>query len=257
MKIAFLGAGRMGGWLATQLAGEHEVVAYDQDPEKARGLQGVRALASLEELKEFAPDLLVNAVGLASTIAAYRSVTPLLPANCVLADMASVKGDIPAYYAECGFRFASIHPMFGPTFANLEALKQENAIIIKESEPGVAALFRGLFQGLGLRLFEYTFEEHDKMMAYSLTTPFTATLVFAAMIDETVVPGTSFAKHLQIARGVLSEDDELLAETLFNPKSLTQLAAITSRLEFLKHIILGRDVEEARRFFARLRRNVR
>ena len=114
-----------------------------------------------------------------------------------------------------------------------------------------------LFARLGLRQFEYTFVEHDRMMAYSLTTPFTASLVFAACLDDTVVPGTTFAKHMAIAKGVLSEDDHLLAEIFFNRHSAAQLDKITSRLEFLKHVIKAKDYDEAKRFFDKLRKNVK
>lgn len=113
-----------------------------------------------------------------------------------------------------------------------------------------------LFRKLGVRIFEYTFDEHDRMMAYSLTTPFAASLVFAACMENTAVPGTTFARHRKIAKGLLSEDDHLLAEILFNPYSVPQLAKITASLEFLKHVIRGRDYEEAKGFFRKLRKNV-
>ena len=62
---------------------------------------------------------------------------------------------------------------------------------------------------------------------------------------------------MAIARSLLTEDDHLLAEILFNPHSLAELAKITSRLEFLKHIIKAQDGDEAREFFRRLRENIR
>ena len=68
--------------------------------------------------------------------------------------------------------------------------------------------------------------------------------------------GSADLRHLTIARGLLSEDDHLLAEILFNTHSVEQLNHITGRLEFLKHIIMGRDYDEARRFFEGLRNNI-
>ena len=62
---------------------------------------------------------------------------------------------------------------------------------------------------------------------------------------------------MEIARGLLSEDDFLLGEIIFGPHSLEQLEKVTNRLEFLKHVIKGRDYEEARAFFAKLRENTR
>lgn len=256
MRIAFLGAGKMGGWLARQLAPEHTVAVYDANPGRSRELQGATVLERLEDLRGFAPELLVNAVNLVNTIEAFQAATPHLPAGCVLADLTSVKGELPRYYAGCGFRFASVHPMFGPTFANLEALRQENAIIISESDPETAALFRGLFERLGLTIFEYTFAEHDRRMAYSLATPFACTMAFAGCIDQSVVPGTTFAKHLAIARGLLSEDDDLLIHILFNSHSSRQLAQLADNLSRLREMVEARDAGEVRQLLARLRRNV-
>ena len=146
--------------------------------------------------------------------------------------------------------------MFGPTFANVEDLRNESAIIIRESDEAGARFFRDFFSGLGLKVFEFTFEEHDRMIAYSLSVPFTSTLVFAASATNLAVPGTTFKKHLEIARGLLSESDDLLSEILFNTHTLPQLDMITGRLELLKHIVRQRDFQEAADFFSRLRRNI-
>jgi prephenate dehydrogenase len=257
MRIAIIGTGKMGFWLAKKLCDENTVAVYDTDKQKMHGLEEcATVLKELSELRSYAPELLINAVSLQNTVVAFESATPYLPKDCIITDVASIKECLQQYYNKCGFNFASVHPMFGPTFADMNSLKEENAIIIKESEKSGAEFFRAFFSKLGIRIFEYTFEEHDQMMAYTLTTPFAASLVFAACMDKTVVPGTTFARHKKLAQGLLSEDDNLLAEILFNKYSLNQLAKITSRIEFLKHIISNKDYTEAKRFFNNLRKNV-
>jgi prephenate dehydrogenase len=256
MRIAVLGAGKMGAWFAFALKGGNEIAVYDTDNAKAGAVEGARALSSLGELSAFKPQMLLNAVSLQNTVAAFESAAPHLPEECIIADVASVKGGLQEYYNKSGARFVSVHPMFGPTFADMSALREENAVIIKGSDPEGGDVFRGLFQKLGIRVFDYSFDEHDRMMAYSLTTPFAASLVFAACMESAAVPGTTFARHRKIARGLLSEDDHLLAEILFNRYSLPQLEKITAKLEFLKHVIKGKDYDEARRFFTKLRKNV-
>lgn len=257
MNIAVIGAGHMGGWFARELAKEGNSVAlFDIDPQKAAGIPGAQALPSPDALQPFAPDLLLNAVSIRRTIEAFDACAPYLPDHCVLVDVASVKGELPKYYQKGKFRYASMHPMFGPTFANVNQLKEENTILIAESDPNVKQFFREFFARRELNIFEFSFKAHDQMTAYSLSLPFASTLVFAACMKNTTVPGTTFKRHLTIAKGLLSEDDHLLAEILFNEYTLEQLERVTSRLEFLKHVIKARDYDEVRRFFAQLRENI-
>lgn len=246
----------MGAWLADNLKRAHDVFVFDVHTALCEEIQGITPVPRLTHIEKIAPELLINAVSIQNTIAAFDSAAPFLSADCIIADVASVKGPIPGYYNRSPFRFASLHPMFGPTFANVEELREENVIIITESDPVGTQFFRDLFQNLGLNIFEYSFAEHDRMIAYSLTLPFASTLVFAACMHSAAVPGTTFKKHRSIAKGLLAEDDYLLTEILFNPYSLEQLEKVTGRLEFLKHIIKGKDFEEAKRFIDRLRMNI-
>jgi prephenate dehydrogenase len=256
MKIAIMGAGRMGSWLVRELSRNHDVGVQDLDPEKARASAAGTVFAGPADIAPFRPEILINAASLPRTVEVFASVLPHLPPDCLLVDIASVKGKIPDFYRDCGLRWASVHPMFGPTFANVEDLRNESAVIIKESEAAGARFFKDFFNDLGLKIFEFSFEEHDRMIAYSLSVPFTSTLVFAASAADLAVPGTTFKKHLEIARGLLSESDDLLAEILFNAHTLPQLDMITGRLELLKHIVRQRDFQEASGFFSRLRRNI-
>lgn len=127
--------------------------------------------------------------------------------------------------------------MFGPTFANLGNLQTENAIIIKESDHMGKIFFKDLYGSLKLNVCEYTFEGHDEVVAYSLSVPFASTLVFASIMKHQDAPGTTFKKHMAIARGLLSEDDYLLTEILFNPKTPAQIDNIVATLTHLSKII--------------------
>ncbi|NOZ01840.1 MAG: prephenate dehydrogenase [Deltaproteobacteria bacterium] len=256
MKIAVVGCGHMGSWLAGELTGAHEVAGVDVDPARVEATPRVALIRGIDDLAAFEPQLVVNAVPLRQTIEVFRKLDAVLPPDVMLGDVASIKGDLPDFYRQSERPFVSAHPMFGPTFANIESLSQESAVIIRESDPTGAALFRGLFEARGLSIFEYSFDEHDRMMAYSLTLPFVSTMVFGACMDDKAVPGTTFRKHREIAHGLMAEDDYLLAEILFNPHSMEQIERVTSRLEFLKHVIRARDSEEAIVFFDRLRANL-
>ena len=138
--------------------------------------------------------------------------------------------------------------MFGPTFANLGNLQTENAIIIKESDHMGKIFFKDLYGSLKLNVCEYTFEGHDEVVAYSLSVPFASTLVFASIMKHQDAPGTTFKKHMAIARGLLSEDDYLLTEILFNPKTPAQIDNIVATLTRLSKIIDKKDSGEMKRF---------
>jgi prephenate dehydrogenase len=146
--------------------------------------------------------------------------------------------------------------MFGPSYADETNLKQQNAVIIRESSEAGKVFFSELYANLGIRIFEESFEEHDRTVAYSLATPFTSTMVFAACMKDLDAPGTNFRKHLEIARGLLAEDDTLLAEILFNPYTVRQIELINSQLAYLTHIIKDRDRDEMDKFLGKLRTNI-
>jgi prephenate dehydrogenase len=258
MKIVVLGAGKMGSWLSREFSLDHDVAVYDMDRAKFKAFEGTKTtvLSDMEKIALFNPELLINAVSLQNTVSTFETAVAYISKNCIICDLGTIKGEIAEYYNRSPFRFVSTHPMFGPTFADMDALKEESAIVITESDKKGAEIFRTFFKRLKIKIFEYSFEEHDRMMAYSLTLPFISSMAFASCVDKSVVPGTTFSKHIQIANGLLSEDDQLLTEILFNPYSLAELDRITAKLEYLKHIIREKDKEELEMFFLQLRKNI-
>lgn len=147
--------------------------------------------------------------------------------------------------------------MFGPTFASLSNLGNENAIIIREGDHLGRVFFKDLYTGLGLHIEEYSFSEHDETIAYSLSIPFASTLVFAGVMKHQDAPGTTFKRHMAIARGLMSEDDYLLSEILFNPHTPAQLEEIRRQLGELQRIVTDRDSEAMAAYLARVRRNLK
>ena len=256
MRILILGAGKMGAFLADVLSPIHEVAIFDQDRTKLRFLFNTIKISDKEEIRDFNPEIVINAVTIKYTIEAFESILDYISPNCILSDIASVKTGLHEFYLESKHPFASTHPMFGPTFANLNDLSTQYAILIKESDHLAKIFFKDLFLSLNLNLFEYTFEEHDKTIAYSLTTPFVSTLAFTGVMEPQEAPGTTFKKHLQIAQGLLAEDEYLVQEILYNPYSVKQIDAIQKQIDRLKHIIINKDNEELRAYLAESRKNI-
>ncbi|MDD6895164.1 MAG: prephenate dehydrogenase/arogenate dehydrogenase family protein [Prevotellaceae bacterium] len=257
MKILVMGAGKMGSFFLDLLSFEHETAVYEKDPKRMRFTYNCQRLTTLDEVREFAPQLVINAVTVKYTIPAFKEIMPFLPDECIISDISSVKTNLKEYYEQTGHPYVSTHPMFGPTFANLNQLSEENAIIISEGDYMGRIFFRDLYSRLGLNIYEYTFEEHDRTVAYSLSIPFVSTFVFAAVMKHQDAPGTTFKRHMQIAKGVLNEDDYLLQEILFNPYTSDQVAQIRDELQELLGIIDQKDGKQMKQYLMKIRNHVK
>ena len=257
MKILILGAGKMGSFFCDLLSFSHEVAVYDPDPARLRFTFNTQRFSKPEDVKGFDPQLVINAATVKYTLEAFREVLPFIGLSAIISDIASVKTGLPEFYAESGHPFVSTHPMFGPTFASLSNLADENAIIITEGDHLGKVFFRDLYSGLGLHIEEYTFKEHDETIAYSLSIPFASSLAFGSVMKPQSAPGTTFKRHMAIARGLMSEDDYLLSEILFNPHTPGQLEDIIAQLSKLKDIVERRDSDAMKEYLDTVRANLR
>lgn len=246
----------MGSFFTDVLSFEHECAVYEIDAKRMRFLYNTQRFTTMQEIEEFQPELVINAVTLKYTLSVFDQILPHLPKDCIISDISSVKTGFKEYYEGTGFRYVSTHPMFGPTFANLGALSSENAIVINEGDYMGRIFFLDLYRRLGLNVHEYSFEEHDEAMAYSLSVPFVSTFVFSAVMKHQDSPGTTFKRHLKIARGVLSEDDTLLREILFNPKTKSHVEQIRAELKELIQIIDDRNEDALNQYLIKIRKNI-
>ena len=257
MRILILGAGKMGSFFTDVLSFKHETAVFDVNPQKLRFMYNCYRFTDVKEIAEFKPELVINAATVKYTLDAFNQVLPVLPKDCIISDIASVKTGLKEFYETSGFRYVSTHPMFGPTFANLDKLSTENAIIISEGDYMGKIFFKDLYQNLGLNIFEYTFDEHDETVAYSLSIPFVSTFVFAAVMKHQDAPGTTFKRHMAIAKGVLNEDDYLLQEILFNPRTPAQVEGLRTELNDLLDIISKKDAEGMKAYLTKIRQKIK
>lgn len=247
----------MGSFFVDLLSFDHETAVYEIDAKRLRFMYNTQRFTSMDEIDAFKPELVINAVTLKYTLDVFEQVLPHIPSECIISDIASVKTGLREYYEKCGRRYVSTHPMFGPTFANLGQLSNESAIVISEGDYMGRIFFRDLYSRLGLHVCEYTFDEHDHTVAYSLSIPFVSTFVFAAVMKHQDAPGTTFKRHMKIAKGVLGEDDCLLREILFNPRTSSQVAKIQKELDTLLQIIDRQDEKALDKYLQRIRENIR
>ena len=159
----------MGSFFLDLLSFEHETAVYEKNPERLRFTFNTLRFTSMEEVEAFKPELVINAVTVKYTIPAFEEVIPHLPKDCIISDISSVKTGLKDFYEQCGHRYVSTHPMFGPTFANLNQLSHENAIIISEGDYMGRIFFKDLYSRLGLSIYEYSFEAPGRAGNYVQT----------------------------------------------------------------------------------------
>ena len=78
-----------------------------------------------------------------------------------------------------------------------------------------------------------------------MSIPFVSTFVFAAVMKHQEAPGTTFKKHMAIARGLLNEDDYLLQEN------------VRLELKQLLEIITNRDAEGMKKYLTKIRGKIK
>ena len=71
MKILVMGAGKMGSFFIDLLSFDHEVAVFERDPKRMRFTYNCQRFTSYEEIREFKPELLINAVTLKYTIPVF------------------------------------------------------------------------------------------------------------------------------------------------------------------------------------------
>ena len=74
----------MGSFFTDLLSFQHETAVYDIDPKRLRFVYNTCRFTSLEEIREFQPELVINAATVKYTIEAFNQVLPVLPKDCIL-----------------------------------------------------------------------------------------------------------------------------------------------------------------------------
>ena len=133
MRILVMGAGKMGSFFLDLLSFDHETAVYEKDAKRMRFTYNCQRFTSPGDIEAFKPELVINAVTVKYTISAFKEILPYIPDECIISDIASVKTGLREFYEQSGHPYVSTHPMFGPTFANLSQLNEENAKIGRAS----------------------------------------------------------------------------------------------------------------------------
>lgn len=123
MRILILGAGKMGSFFTDILSFQHETAVFDVNPHQLRFVYNTYRFTTLEEIKEFEPELVINAATVKYTLEAFRQVLPVLPKDCIISDIASVKTGLKKFYEEKRFPLCVDTSYVRPYFCQSEQLE--------------------------------------------------------------------------------------------------------------------------------------
>jgi 3-hydroxyisobutyrate dehydrogenase-like beta-hydroxyacid dehydrogenase len=157
MKIGFIGLGRMGAGMATNLikAG-HEVAVYNRTPGKAADLValGAKAPARLADVcqAEAVFTMLANDDALSSVAFGEGGILANLPSKAIHISSSTISVELSeklaAAHATAGQRFVS-----APVFGRPEAAAAAKLFIVAAGEPETVQFCMPLFEAIGQRTF--------------------------------------------------------------------------------------------------------
>ncbi|MEM3519811.1 MAG: prephenate dehydrogenase/arogenate dehydrogenase family protein [Candidatus Hadarchaeales archaeon] len=165
MKIAVVGVGRMGRWLAA-FARKNlgEVVVADIAAARARKVARELGVEWKTPSKAAATaDIVFIAVPIAETPEVLSELGKVVKKGALLADISSVKKEVCKRMRELdGPELVSIHPLFGPGARTLAG----KDIVVVPVKPGKNYFWlRKKLRSLGARVVEMDAEAHDRAMS--------------------------------------------------------------------------------------------
>jgi prephenate dehydrogenase len=255
MKVAIVGTGAMGRWLANfakKNLGETMIVSRDFAKAKRVAKElGVRA-----ETKEKAAaeaDVVLVAVPIAVTPEFVKSLANLMKSEALLADIASVKSEVVEAMKKLNadLELVSLHPLFGPGATSVKG-KDFVAVPVRPGKR-YAELKQRLIK-LGARVTEMEAEEHDRLMAIvQCMTHFVLISYIAALksmgAEHVKLVGTPMFATLQdFAKAISAGSSELYSELqVFNKHAKLARSALIDACCSLDEAFKAKDVEAVRR----------
>jgi chorismate mutase/prephenate dehydrogenase len=134
-------------------------------------------------------DLAFVSVPIQATPEVVRQLGPHLPANCVLADITSIKQrPLEAMLASHGGPVVGLHPLFGPTTSSMD---KQVVVATPGRQPEACQWVTDQFTAWGNIVWSIKAEEHDQIMSIVQGVRHFATFAFGQFL---------YRRHLDLAR---------------------------------------------------------
>ena len=252
MRVAILGAGKMGIWFAKFFCEEgYSVVVADRKKEKLSRLKKelvVETADFVEAVKGADKILICVAIGAFKTV--VKTISSYIREGQVVMDICSIKGDpvkIMHDYIKQGLVLGT-HPVFGP---GSKGVKNKAFILTPTSsqEKEFAESFKKWLETKKARVFVMSPKKHDKLMSVVLGLPhFLGLAACDALLEQADysetkrVAGTTYRMLFTLAEVAALENPELFASLQLNLPELEQLeSAFIEKAHELLNLIKQKD----------------
>jgi len=232
--IAIIGAaGNMGRWFTNYfIRGGYHVKIYDKRKKDAETLAKEVGAEYTTTLKRCIhnSDVVFLSIPIEATPQMLVKIGRIVESGVLLAEISSIKSPIISALKRLPKQITplSLHPLFGP---GLTDLRFGRIIVVKVIDlEREAELARQLFPEANF--VKCDAEEHDVMMAYSLTLPYFMNLAFGLSISK-----LDIAKLRQFAGTTLTVQLDLLEATIQSSKHL--LFPIIVANPYSKEVVKG------------------
>jgi len=221
MKVAIIGAGKMGRWFTRFFLEEGDSVVVSSRSEgkllKLKEEFGVEIASNIDAVKK--ADRVLICVPIENFEEVVKEIHSHVRPNQVVMDICSVK-EMPVKvmheYVKAGVTLG-IHPVFGP---GVKSVKGQSFILTPtvKKEEAFAENFKGWLEERGANVFIMSPRRHDELMSVVLGLPhFLGLVVCDALLDYgnflemEKVGGASYRMLLTLAEAVASEETEFYA----------------------------------------------
>ena len=277
MRVAILGAGKMGVWFAKFFLAEgYSVVVADRKKEKLSKLKKELAVETAdfaEAVKD--ADRVLICVSISAFEEVVKKISPAVRDGQIVMDICSIK-DLPVKtmhkYLK-GSLVLGVHPVFGPGSTTIENKTFVLTPTTREEE-AFAEEFKKWLETKKARVFIMPPQKHDQLMSVVLGLPHFLGLVACDTLLEQAdypetkdVAGTTYRMLFTLAEVAALENPELFASLQLSLPELEEIessfiekanewlnlikqkdrAAITSKMEHLKSKLMkaSRDYEKS------------
>jgi prephenate dehydrogenase len=221
MRIAILGAGKMGVWFAKFFLEEgYSVVVADRNKEKLSKLKGEIAVETADFVEAVRnADRVLICVSISAFEEIVKKISSTIREGQVVMDICSVK-DVPVKvmhkYIKTGLILGT-HPVFGP---GSKGVKNKAFVLTPTNaeEKEFAEAFKEWLEKKKARVFVMSPKRHDELMSVVLGFPHFLGLVACETLLEQAdypetkkVAGTTYRLLLTLAEVTAQENPELFA----------------------------------------------